>query len=105
MIAENGKMSSKCRTNNYCIAAGSTKATQLYTDIKYPHKVALVIGNEGQGFINILPEQIDIMIKIPLLNEVESLNASVAGAVMLYEILRQKTAKTCHDCFECDIIP
>ncbi len=94
-----------CRTNNYCIAAGSTKATQLYTDIKYPHKVALVIGNEGQGFINILPEQIDIMIKIPLLNEVESLNASVAGAVMLYEILRQKTAKTCHDCFECDIIP
>ncbi|GAB6172301.1 23S rRNA (guanosine(2251)-2'-O)-methyltransferase RlmB [Paradesulfitobacterium aromaticivorans] len=50
----------------------------------------LVIGSEGQGMSRLVRETCDEIVSIPMLGKVSSLNASVAGSVMLYEALRQR---------------
>ena len=52
--------------------------------------LALIVGSEGEGVSRLLREKADYVIKLPMLGQIESLNASVAGAVALYEILRQR---------------
>lgn len=52
--------------------------------------IALVVGSEGKGISRLLREKCDFVVKIPMLGEIESLNASVAAAIMMYEIVRQR---------------
>jgi 23S rRNA (guanosine2251-2'-O)-methyltransferase len=54
--------------------------------------LALVIGSEGSGLRRLVRERCDFLLRLPMRGRVESLNASVAGAVALYEILRQRVA-------------
>ncbi len=53
--------------------------------------IALVVGSEGKGISRLLKEACDFMVRIPMLGETESLNASVAAAIMMYEVLRQRS--------------
>lgn len=53
-------------------------------------KLALIIGNEGKGISANIKKQVDEMITIPLTGHVQSLNASVAAAVLMYEVYRHK---------------
>lgn len=53
--------------------------------------IGLVVGSEGKGISRLLKEACDFMVRIPMLGETESLNASVAAAVMMYEVLRQRS--------------
>ncbi|MBR5236624.1 MAG: 23S rRNA (guanosine(2251)-2'-O)-methyltransferase RlmB [Clostridia bacterium] len=55
--------------------------------------IALVVGSEGKGISRLLKEHCDFMVRIPMLGETESLNVSVAAAVMMYEIVRQRSQK------------
>ena len=55
--------------------------------------IALVIGSEGSGMSRLTKEKCDHLLSIPLKGKVSSLNASAAAAVVLYEALRQRTAK------------
>ena len=52
--------------------------------------VAIVIGNEGKGISHLVKERCDFMVKIPMLGKISSLNASVAGALMIYEVVRSR---------------
>lgn len=61
-----------------------------YREIDYSGKIALVIGNEGNGMSRIIRESCDFIAKIPMYGKVNSLNASVAGGIMIYEVIRQK---------------
>ena len=54
--------------------------------------VALVIGSEGKGISKLTKEKCDQLIKIPMVGKINSLNASVAGGIIMYEILKQKQA-------------
>lgn len=58
------------------------------TDMKGP--VCLVIGSEGAGMSRLVRESCDFVMNIPLMGKVNSLNASAAAAVLLYEIVRQR---------------
>jgi 23S rRNA (guanosine2251-2'-O)-methyltransferase len=58
------------------------------TDLKGP--LALVIGNEGEGISRLIKEKCDFLVKLPMAGEVSSLNASVAAAVLMYEVFRQR---------------
>ena len=58
--------------------------------VAYPPDLAVVIGNEARGVHESFREQADLRVKIPLAGPVDSLNASAASAVLLYEILRQR---------------
>ncbi len=53
--------------------------------------VALIIGNEGKGIALNLKKQVDEMITIPMVGHVQSLNASVAASVLMYEVFRNRS--------------
>lgn len=69
-------------------AAGEANQTAFQTDFKLP--LALVIGTEGKGLRRLTKEQCDLLIKLPMLGQVESLNLSVATGILLYEVVRQR---------------
>lgn len=60
-----------------------------YTKIKYPNKTALVIGSEGFGMTRIVKESCDFIATIPMHGKVNSLNASVATGIMIYEVIKR----------------
>jgi len=64
--------------------------TLFQADLNGP--LALVIGGEGRGLRRLVREYCDFLISIPLRGQVDSLNASAAAAVVLYEALRQRQA-------------
>lgn len=51
--------------------------------------IALVIGNEGKGISRIVKEKCDVLVKIPMVGNISSLNASTSAAILIYEIKRQ----------------
>ncbi len=61
-----------------------------FKEIDYRGKVAIVIGNEGNGMSRIVRESCDFIAEIPMYGKVNSLNASVAAGLMIYEVVRQK---------------
>lgn len=70
---------------------GATAAgdTQLYdTDLKGP--AAIVIGSEGNGMSRLVEETCDVRVSIPMRGKLNSLNASAAAAILLYEAVRQR---------------
>ena len=60
-------------------------------DTDFSGPIALVIGSEGEGLGRLVRERCDFLVSIPLCGKVSSLNASTAAAVLMYEVLRQKT--------------
>ena len=61
------------------------------SDLKGP--IALVIGNEGDGVGRLVKEKCDFTVSIPMLGKISSLNASVAAALFMYEVVRQRGSK------------
>lgn len=61
-----------------------------YTDIDYKGKIALVTGSEGFGMSRLVKENCDFIATIPMYGKVNSLNASVATAIVVYEALKQR---------------
>lgn len=59
-------------------------------DVNFDGSVALVIGSEGKGISKLTKEKCDALVKIPMIGKISSLNASVAGGILMYEILKQK---------------
>ena len=57
-------------------------------DLKGP--LAIVIGNEGVGLRHLVKKNCDFLVKIPMIGELGSLNASVAAAIVIYEAVRQR---------------
>lgn len=55
--------------------------------------IGLVIGSEGEGISRLVKEKCDFLVKIPMFGEINSLNASVAAAVLMYEATRQRNIK------------
>lgn len=67
--------------------AGEASSPIDQVDLK--GKVCLIVGNEGKGLSRLVRENCDILINIPMKGFVNSLNASVASAIAMYEVLRQ----------------
>lgn len=74
------------------IACADMEGEIMYkVDLKGP--LALVIGGEGTGVGKLVKEKCDLVAKIPMKGDIDSLNASVATAVLVYEALRQRDFK------------
>ena len=66
--------------------AAHLKGKKSYKDIKYSDKSAILVGNEARGLSNEVAEFADNYVIIPMSGKVESLNAAVAAALMMYEV-------------------
>ncbi|MBP5249468.1 MAG: RNA methyltransferase, partial [Lachnospiraceae bacterium] len=75
--------------NGFTTVATDLSATSDYTNADYGDKTAVLIGNEGNG---LTPEAVNaatLKVIIPMEGQVESLNAGVAAALMMYEVKRR----------------
>ena len=72
----------------YALDAGARRS---YLDVDYQGPIALVIGGEGRGIRALVAEHCDEHVSIPMHGKVSSLNVSVATAIALFEILRQRS--------------
>lgn len=61
-----------------------------YRKINYDGKIALVIGNEGAGMSRLVTNSCDFIANIPMYGKTNSLNASVAAGIMIYEVVRNR---------------
>ncbi|MFC4367786.1 23S rRNA (guanosine(2251)-2'-O)-methyltransferase RlmB [Citroniella saccharovorans] len=77
------------KENGFWIYGTDGRAEKYYTEVKYDGKVCIVIGNEGRGVSELIKKNCDFLVKIPMLGKIESLNASSAAAVIIYEVVRQ----------------
>ena len=60
-----------------------------FEKIDYRGKIAIIIGNEGSGMSRLVKESCDFIASIPMYGKINSLNASVAAGVMIYEAIKQ----------------
>jgi 23S rRNA (guanosine2251-2'-O)-methyltransferase len=67
------------------IVGTEMKNDKLYYDHDYRGSLAIVIGNEGKGIRRLVKEKCDFLVNIPMHGKIESLNASVAGALVMFE--------------------
>jgi 23S rRNA (guanosine2251-2'-O)-methyltransferase len=66
---------------------------KLWTEFDYTGPIALVFGGEHRGLRRLVREHCDAVVRLPMLGKVESLNISVTAGVVLYEVVRQRTAR------------
>jgi len=69
-------------------ADGAAKQMIFQADLTMP--LAIVVGNEGAGIGRLIKEKCDFLLKLPMSGRINSLNASVAAAVFMYETVRQR---------------
>ena len=82
----------KLKEEGLWIAAADMDGQPFYEqDLTGP--IGLVIGSEGFGISRLVKQNCDFTVKMPMVGNVTSLNASVAGGILLYEIFRQRTGK------------
>lgn len=81
---------SRFRTARGVVVGTTADAGDVHYNVQYPDRVAFLLGNEGQGVAPDLLHMTDQNVRIPLPGKVESLNVATAGAVLLYEVVRQR---------------
>jgi len=67
---------------------GEAKTEYYNQDLKGP--IAIIIGSEGFGMSKLVKENADILIKIPMKGQINSLNASVSAGIVMYEVVKQR---------------
>ena len=80
------------KKHNFDVVVTSLETEESIYNLEYKNKI-IVIGNEANGVSEEILKLADIKVKIPMLGKTESLNASVATGIMLYEYVRQKIKK------------
>ena len=81
------------KERGFWVAGADMDGTAAYFDANLTGPIVLVVGAEGKGLGRLVKENCDILVRIPMFGGVNSLNASAAGAVLLYEIVRQRLAE------------
>lgn len=78
------------KKHGFWIVGTALKNSIDYREIDYSGKIALVIGNEGNGISDLVSKKCDFIAKIPMYGTTNSLNASVAAGIMIYEVIRNR---------------
>jgi 23S rRNA (guanosine2251-2'-O)-methyltransferase len=76
------------------IVGTEMESDKLYYEHDYRGSLAIVIGNEGKGIRRLVKEKCDFLVKIPMHGKIESLNASVAGALVMFEAAKSRVPKS-----------
>jgi predicted rRNA methylase len=71
--------------NHILVIGTDGKANKLHTDIPKNQSLAIVLGNEGEGIRPLVKKNCDMLVRIPMYGKINSLNVSVAAALLLYQ--------------------
>ncbi len=83
----------KLKEFGFWILGADMDGDKFYTETFYDTPIAIVIGSEGKGLRPSTKKHCDILVKIPMNGKINSLNASVSAALILYEAVRQRMDK------------
>lgn len=81
------------KSHGLWIVGADMTGQKAYYEIDYRGPTAIVVGNEGRGIRRLVREKCDFVVKIPMYGKIESLNASVSGALLMYEAARVRHSR------------
>ena len=92
-VSNIGRTIDELKKQNIWTVGLDERGSQSYDGLDYTMDCALVLGAEGAGLHELVRKKCDFLVSIPMLGRVPSLNVSVAAAVVMYELARQRRAK------------
>lgn len=92
-VANMARTLEELRSRAFYIVGLDAKADQELADVDLCQPLVLVLGSEGSGVRRLVKRSCDVLASIPLEGPVTSLNVGVAGALALYEVIRQRRKK------------
>ena len=81
------------KEQGFWVVGADMEGDSLYFETDLDRPLVLVVGAEGKGIGRLVKENCDMLVRIPMQGGVNSLNASAAGAILLYEVVRQRMQK------------
>ena len=78
------------KEKNIWIYGTDAQGSSYYDEQDYKGGIGIVIGSEGFGMSRLVRENCDFLIKIPMKGKINSLNASVSAAIVMYEVMKQR---------------
>lgn len=78
----------KLQEHGILVVGTDLNATKLHTELDKNQSIAIVLGNEGEGIRHLVKQNCDVLVQIPMIGKINSLNVSVAAAIMLYQVIR-----------------
>src|SRR5437899_3051094 len=85
-----GRVVEELKSRNIWTVGLDERGTKSYDEIDYKMDCALVLGGEGHGLHEQVRKKCDFLVSIPMIGKVPSLNVSVAAAIVMYEVARQR---------------
>ncbi len=82
---------SKLKKQNIWVIGIESEGKTSYIKFDFKMPIAIVIGSEGKGISRLVKENCDELLSIPMKGKITSLNASIAAAVVMYEVLKQRS--------------
>ena len=83
----------RLKEQGFWVVGADMEGDSLYFETDLDRPLVLVVGAEGKGMGHLVKENCDMLVRIPMQGGVNSLNASAAGAILLYEVVRQRMQK------------
>jgi len=81
------------KEKGFWVAGADMDGAQAYNEADLTGALVLVVGSEGRGMSRLTKEACDFIVSMPMVGRINSLNASVAGSILMYESMRQRLAK------------
>jgi len=94
MVTNLARTLGELKQRNIWIVGADERAEQSLHDADLPDAIAWVLGAEGEGMRRLTRENCDLLVRIPMAGEVESLNVSVSAGVCLFESVRRRARKS-----------
>jgi len=92
MVTNLARALSELKERNIWVVGADERAEKTLYEADLPDSIAWVLGAEGEGMRRLTRESCDLLVRIPMRGEVESLNVSVSAGVCLYESARRRRA-------------
>ncbi len=93
MVTNLARTLAELKERNIWVVGADERAEQTLYQADLPESIAWVLGAEGEGMRRLTRENCDLLVRIPMAGEVESLNVSVAAGVCLFESVRRRLPK------------
>lgn len=93
IVTNMSKALQQAKKAGYWVAGADMEGARDYREGMFDTDTVLVIGNEGKGISPLVKKNCDYMVSLPMKGSINSLNASVAAALLMYEVMRQRDSK------------